>query len=179
MIEFVKDSIAIFDLLVALIIIYSMVRCGAKGFVLSLFSFSKWLAALVITIVLVPKLNPWVQDYIESKFITDVGLGIFVFIISLFIVINLSKALNSVIKWSGVGSVDKSFGFVFGILKGYIVCVCIFSLLNWFYPHQKWPIETEDTYTFEIIYKGSVFLIEEFPNSKKYYEKTEEKIEKI
>ena len=81
--------------------------------------------------------------------------------------------------WTGLGSVDKTFGLLFGVFKGYVVCVCIFSLLNWFYPHQKWPIKTEDTYSFQIIYTGSEFLIEEFPNSKDYYEETEEKIEKI
>ena len=55
----------------------------------------------------------------------------------------------------------------------------IFSLLNWFYPHQEWPIKTENTYSFQIIYKGSKFLIDEFPNSKDYYEKTGDEIEKI
>ena len=39
--------------------------------------------------------------------------------------------------------------------------------------------KTEDAYSFNIIYKGSKFLIEEFPNSKDYYEDTEEKLEKI
>ena len=50
-----------------------MAQCAAKGFTRSLLSFSKWLLALIITIILVPKLNPWVQDYIESKFITDIS----------------------------------------------------------------------------------------------------------
>jgi membrane protein required for colicin V production len=145
----------------------------------SLVSFSKWLFALIITIVLVPKLNPWVQDFIESKFIADIGLGIFVYIISLFIIINIEKAISRAVTWSGLGSVDKTFGLIFGIFKGYIICVCIFSLSNWFYPHQKWPIETKNTYSFKIIYKGSEFLIEEFPNSKDYYQETEEKMEKI
>ena len=45
--------------------------------------------------------------------------------------------------------------------------------------HKNWLIETEDTYSFEIIYKGSVFLVDEFPNSKDYYDQTEEKLEKI
>ena len=31
----------------------------------------------------------------------------------------------------------------------------------------------------DTIYKGSKFLIEEFPNSRDYYEETGEKIEKI
>ena len=178
-IEFIQSSISAFDLIVFLIVVYSMAQCAAKGFMLSLLSFSKWLLALIITIILVPKLNPWVQDYIESKFISDIGLGIFIYIVSLFVIINIGKAISSAVTYSGLGSVDKIFGLIFGIFKGYVICVCIFSLVNWFYPHQKWPLKAEGTYSFEIIYKGSEFLIDEFPNSKDYYEEAEEKIEKI
>ena len=156
-----------------------MAQCAASGFMKSLLSFSKWLLALIITIILVPKLNPWVQDYIESEFVADIGLGIFIYIISLFLIINIGKAISKAVTWSGLGSVDKTFGLIFGIFRGYVICVCVFSLLNWFYPHQKWPLETEDTYSFKIIYKGSEYLIDEFPKSKDYYKETEEKIEKI
>jgi len=178
-IEFIQNNISAFDLIVFLIVIYSMARCAGKGFMLSLLSFSKWLLALIITIILVPKFNPWVQDYIKSKFISDIGLGIFIYIVSLFVIINIGKAVSSAVTYSGLGSVDKTFGLIFGIFKGYVISVCIFSLLNWFYPHQEWPIKTENTYSFQIIYKGSKFLIDEFPNSKDYYEKTGEEIEKI
>ena len=178
-IEFIQNNISAFDLIVFLIILYSIAQCTAKGFMISLLSFSKWLLALIITIILVPKLNPLVQDYIESKFITDVGLGIFIYIIALFVVINIGKAISNVVTWSGLGAVDKSFGLIFGIFKGYVICICVFSLLNWFYPHHEWPVKAEGTYSFEIIYKGSKFLIEEFPNSRDYYEETGEKIEKI
>jgi len=178
-IEFIQNNISTFDLVVFLIILYSIIQCGAKGFLRSLLSFSKWLLALLITIILVPKLNSYVQNIIESKFIADIGLGIFLYIVSLFIIINLAKAMSKAVTWSGLGSVDKTFGLVFGVFKGYIICVCLFSLLNWFYPHQKWPLKTEGTYSYQVIYKGSIFLIEEFPKSKDYYEETGEKIEKI
>ena len=178
-IEFIQSNISAFDLVVFLITIYSMAKCAAIGFMMSLLSFSKWLLALVITIILVPKFNPWVQNYIESKFVADIGLGIFIYIISLFIIINIGKAISRTVTYTGLGSVDKSFGLIFGIFKSYIICVCLFSLLNWFYPHQNWPIETEGTYSFEMIYKGSEFLVDEFPNTKDYYDQTEEKLEKI
>jgi len=178
-IEFIQNNISAFDLIVFLIVVYSMAQCTAKGFMMSLLSFSKWLIALIITIVLVPKLNPWVQGYIESKFVTDIGLGIFIYIVALFVVINIGKAIGSAVTYSGLGLVDKTFGLIFGIFKGYVICVCIFSLFNWFYPHQKWPVKTEGTYSFEIIYKGSEFLVEEFPKSDEYYNNTKEKIEKI
>ena len=178
-IESIQNSISAFDLIVFLIIVYSMAQCAAKGFMMSLLSFSKWLLALVITIILVPKLNPWIQDYIESKFVTDIGLGIFIYILSLFVIINIGKAISKAVTYTGLGSVDKIFGLLFGIFKGYVICVCVFSLFNWFYPHKNWPIKTHDTYSFEIIYKGSEFLVDEFPNSKDYYDQTEEKLEKI
>ena len=177
--QFIDNNIALFDLIVFLIILYTMIQCTAKGFTLSLLSFSKWLISLIITIILIPKLKPLVEDYIESDFVSDIGLGIFVFILSLFIIINLSKAISSAVTWSGLGMVDKSFGLIFGIFKGYVICICFFSLLNWFYPHQKWSIETEDTYSFEIIYKGSEFLVNEFPNREDHYDETKDKIEKI
>jgi len=178
-IEIIQNSISAFDLIVFLITVYSMAQCAAKGFMMSLLSFSKWLLALVITIILVPKLNLWIQDYIESKFVSDIGLGIFIYILSLFVIINIGKAIGKAVTYTGLGSVDKIFGLMFGIFKGYVICVCIFSLFNWFYPHKNWPIKAEGTYSFEIIYKGSEFLVDEFPNSKDYYDQTEEKLEKI
>ena len=108
-IEFIQNNISAFDLIVFLITIYSMARCTAKGFTLSLLSLSKWLLALIITIILVPKLNPWIQNYIESKFVTDIGLGIFIYIISLFVIINIGKAVGQAVTYTGLGSVDKSF----------------------------------------------------------------------
>ena len=179
LLDFIQNNISTFDIVSIIIILYSMIQCSAKGFTLSLLSFSKWLIALVITIILVPKLNPIVQDYIESKFITDIGLGIFIFIISLFVILNISKAISKAVTWSVLGMIDKTFGMIFGIFKGYLICVCVFSLLNWFYPHQKWSIKTEGTYLFKIIYDGSNFLVDEFPNSKDYYDETEKKIENI
>ena len=178
-IEFIQNNISVFDLISFLIILYSIAECGAKGFMKSLFSFSKWLLALIITIILVPKINPWVQEFIESKFIADVGLGIFIYIVALFVIINIGKAIGKAVTYTGLGSVDKSFGLMFGIFKSYVICVCLFSLFNWFYPYKNWPIETEGTYSFEIIYKGSEFLVDEFPNSKDYYDQTEEKLEQI
>ena len=178
-IEFIQNNISAFDLIVFLITIYSMARCTAKGFMMSLLSFSKWLLALIITIILVPKLNPWIQNYIESKFVTDIGLGIFIYIISLFVIINIGKAVGQAVTYTGLGSVDKSFGLIFGIFKGYVICVCVFTLLNWFYPYEKWPVRTKDAYSFSIVFSASKFLIKEFPNSEDYLDDTKTKIEDV
>ena len=176
--EQIISKINFFDLIVSLIFVYSIIQCFIKGFSLSLISFMKWVFSTVITIILVPKLQPTVSDYLESEFLNSVGLGIVIFVLSLFFTILVGKTLSKTVTWTGVGAIDKSFGIIFGIFKGYVISVCIFSILNWFYPYKNWGISAEKAFSFEIINKGSEILIEEFPSSEDFID-TKEKIEKI
>ena len=175
--NFISD-INLFDIFFLIILTYFIIQCFIKGFTLSLISFMKWVISVVFTIIMVPRLQPTVSDYIKSEFVNNVGLGIVIFIFSLFITITIGKALGKAVTWTGVGSIDKSFGLLFGIFKGYIVSVCIFSILNWFYPYQNWGISAEEAISFNLINKGSGILIEEFPSSEDFIN-TKEKIEKI
>ena len=172
------NSTHLFDIVFFTIMIYCVIQCFLKGFSLSLISFSKWVISTIITIILVPKFQPTVSEYIESEFINNVGLGIVIFAFTLFITILIGKSLNKVVTWTGVGSIDKTFGLLFGFFKGYIVSVCLFSIFNWFYPYQNWGISAEDAISFKLINKGSEILIEEFPSNEDFIE-TKDKIEKI
>jgi membrane protein required for colicin V production len=178
LIEFIREDILFFDIISVLVILYNIIKCFSDGFSLSFLSTLKWIVSIITTIIFVPKLQPWVGNYVESGFINNVGIGVFVFIITLFISIILGKAIGRTVTWTGVGSVDKSFGLLFGFFKGYIFAVCLFSLLNWFYPYEKWGISTTDAFSFNVVKKGSDLLIDEFPNYKDII-KTKEKIEKI
>jgi len=168
----------IFDIFFFVILFYTVVRCYIKGFSLSLISFMKWIISTIVTIILVPKFQPVVSNYIESEFINNFGLGIAIFIFTLFITILIGKTLSKAVTWTGVGSIDKGFGFLFGFFKGYIVSVCLFSIFNWFYPFQNWGISAENAITFNLVKKGSEILVEEFPSSEDFID-TKEKIEKI
>jgi len=176
--ESMFSNFNIFDIIVLIIFIYCIVQCFLKGFSLSLISFMKWVISTIITIILVPKLQPTVSEYIESDFINNIGLGVLVFIFILFLTIVVGKALGKAVTWTGVGSIDKSFGMLFGVFKGYVVSVCIFSILNWFYPYQNWGISADDAFSFKLINEGSKMLIEEFPSGEDFID-TKEKIEKI
>ena len=176
--DYILKSTNLFDFFFLLILIYSVVQCFLKGFTLSLISFMKWVLSLVITIILVPKFQPFISEYIQSEFVNNVGLGMAIFIFTLFITILFGKILSKSITWTGVGTIDKGFGFLFGFFKGYIISICLFSIFNWFYPYQNWGISAEDAVSFNLINKGSEILIEEFPSSEDFID-TKEKIEKI
>ena len=174
----IKDNIVVFDIFFLIFIFYFSIQCFSKGFFISLVSFLKWILALVLTIILVPKFEPYVSDYINNSFVSEIGLGIAVYIISLFILILLGRSLGRLFSYTGMGSVDKVFGFFFGFFKGYVFFVCIFSIVNWFYSYDKWDISLDKSYFFSMTEKGSKLLINEFP-SKKNLNDTKENIEKI
>ena len=177
-VDFLKDEVLLFDIIFIIIILYNTVKCLTIGFSLSFLSSLKWIVSAIATIILVPKLQPWVSDDVESEFITNVGIGIFIFVVTLFISIVLGKSRGRTITWAGLGSVDKSFGVLFGLFKGYVVTVFFFSLLNWVYSYENLGISTTSAYSFAVVKKGSDLLIEEFPNYKGIIN-TKEKIEKI
>ena len=176
--ENIFNNFNLFDLFFLIIMTYSIIQCFLKGFSLSLISFMKWIISTIVTIILVPKFQPIISEYIDSEFLNNIGLGVIIFIFTLFLTIVIGKSLSRAVTWTGVGPIDKTFGLLFGFFKGYIVSVCLFSIFNWFYPYQNWGISAENAILFDLINKGSEILVEEFPSGEDFID-TKEKIEKI
>ena len=130
--EFFSD-ISIIDFLYLAITILSLIQCYRKGFVLSVLSMAKWILAYVITLILFPKVKPYFKDIIDSEYVLDIGLGISIFIIVIFIVLFINKGISKAVSYTGIGGLDKAFGFFFGFIRAYIIAVCIFSGIHIFY----------------------------------------------
>ena len=169
---------SLIDLFYLVITILSLIKCYKKGFVLSILSMAKWLFSYIITLMIFPKVKPYLKDIIDNEYILDIGLGLSIFIIVIFLVLMINKAISKAIKYTGIGSLDTAFGFFFGFVRGYIICVCIFSGVHIVYNYEKWPINLKKSYVFPYIEKGSSYLLKEFPNEKKYQE-SKEKIEEL
>ena len=134
--------------------------------------------AYVITLFLFPKTKPYFKGLIDSEYVLDIALGISLFVIVIFIILLINRSIKKAITYSGLGTMDRIFGFFFGFFKAYIVCVCIFATINIIYNHKKWPINLDQSVTFTWVEKGSNYLIKEFP-SQKEYEKAKEKVQDI
>ena len=179
--EFFKEilnSLSLIDLTYAVITILSLIKCYSKGFVLSILSMSKWLLAYIITLILFPKVKPYVKNIIDNEYILDIGLGITIFIIVIFLILLISKGISRAINYTGLGSLDTIFGFFFGFIRAYIISICIFSGVHIVYNYDKWPINLDKSFTFPYLEKGSNYLLKVFPNEKAYQE-SKEKIEDL
>ena len=57
------DKTSSIDLLYFIITILSLIRGYKKGFVLSILSMTKWLLAYIITLILFPRIKPYIEGY--------------------------------------------------------------------------------------------------------------------
>ena len=179
--DFLNDilsKISFFDLAFVIITILSLIKCTRKGFVLSILSASKWLLAYILTLILFPKAKPYVEDIIDNEYVLDIALGVSIFVVVIFIILLINKGISKTVRYTGLGTLDTFFGFWFGFVRSYLICVCLFATVNIVYNSEKWPVDTGKSFTFSYIEKGSNYLIKEFPNEKNY-EDAKDKVQEL
>ena len=172
------NSISVLDLVYLIITILSLIKCYIKGFVLSILAMAKWLLAYILTLIIFPRIKPYVKDIIDNEYILDIALGISIFIIVIFFILLINKGISKAVKYTGLGNLDTIFGFFFGFVRSYIIAVCIFSAVHIVYNHHKWPINHNKSYIFPYLKKGSNYLLKEFPDEKTYQD-SKEKIKEL
>ena len=179
--EFLKEFynlISIIDLIYILITILSLIKCYSKGFVLSILAMAKWLLAYILTLIIFPRVKPYVDDIIDNEYVLDISLGISIFVVVIFLILLVNKGISKAVRYTGLGSLDTIFGFFFGFIRSYIIAICIFSGIHIVYNYDKWPLNTDKSFIFPYLEKGSNYLLKEFPNEKKYQD-SKEKIEQL
>ncbi len=172
------NATSVIDLIYLVITILSLIKCYKKGFVLSILSMMKWLLAYIITLIIFPRIKPFLKNIIDNEYILDIGLGITIFVVVIFLVLMINKGISKAVRYTGIGSLDTLFGFFFGFLRAYIISICIFSGIHIVYNYDKWPINVDKSYTFPYLEKGSNYLLKEFPDEKTYQD-SKEKIEEL
>ena len=181
MLEILKsfyNEVSGFDLIYIFFTVLSLIKCSRKGFVLSILAASKWLLAYVVTLVLFPKIKPFVKDTIDNEYILDIALGVSTFVVVIFIILLINRGASKTVRYSGLGKLDTLFGFLFGFVRSYVICVCIFATINIVYNSEKWPLDVDKSFTFSYVKKGSNYLIKEFPNEKSY-ENAKDKVQEL
>ena len=170
------EAISIIDLIYLVITVLSVVKCYHKGFVLSILAASKWILAYVVTLIIFSRIKPYFKNIIDSEYVLDISLGIVIFILVVFVILIINKGISKAVKFVGLGKLDSIFGLFFGFIRSYVICVCLFSAVNIVYNYNKWPINTDKSFTFPYLEKGSNYLVKEFPNEETYQD-SKEKIE--
>ena len=126
-----------FDVILLVLIFISASFAFFRGFSLELLSISVWIISFFVSYAygnnLINFFNKIINNILISTAISYVVVFLIIFVIFSF----LTRKFSVFIKDSYVGLIDKSLGFIFGILRGYVIVSLCFFLFDYFYNGKK------------------------------------------
>ena len=126
-----------FDVIILVLIFISALFAFFRGFSLELLSISVWIISFFVSYAygnnLINFFNKIINNILISTAISYVVTFLIIFVIFSF----LTRKFSVFIKDSYVGLIDKSLGFIFGILRGYVIVGLCFFLFDYFYNGKR------------------------------------------
>lgn len=150
--------INITDLAVIVIILLSGLLALTRGFMHEVLSIGSWVGGAFIGLWSFPYSRPYARDLIENNFIADIVAGAGGFIVSLIILNIISRFLSAQVQESALNPLDRSLGFVFGLLRGAIIVCLLYIAVEWMVPAAKQPDWLRDARTMPLVENGSQML---------------------
>ena len=138
------------DLIIIILIFISAFFAFIRGFSLEILSLSGWIFSIGISYLYGGLASNQINKFLDNFLISTVISYVFSFILLLIIFSYLTKNVSSLIKNSFAGLLDRSLGFFYGLLRGYLlICFCYFCF-DYFYSGSK-PIFLESSKLVPII----------------------------
>jgi len=127
------------DLGLIAIILISALLAMLRGFTREILAIASWGAAALAAIYFHPLILPYVKPY-ASKGVVAIALSAaIVFFVILILVSLITVKISDAILDSKVGPLDRSLGFVFGAVRGLLLCVIAFVFFTWLVPENSQP----------------------------------------
>ena len=127
------------DLVVLGVLLLSGVLALARGFVKEVLGIAGWVGAALAALKLFPYVQPIARKHIPYQLAADVLAGAGVFLVVLVALSLISNAISRRVRESDIGALDRSLGFVFGLLRGALVLSLAYLALVQFVPPKDHP----------------------------------------
>jgi len=127
------------DLVILAILLISGLLALSRGFVKEVLSIAGWVIATVAALKLFPLLQPIVRRYIDQGLIADSVTAVGIFVVVLTLASLLSSAISRRVQRSDIGILDRSLGFLFGLLRGVVVTSLAYLVLVQFLAREEQP----------------------------------------
>ena len=149
------SDIAVFDLIIAALVITSAIYGLYRGLIRELISLIAWVLAFFLAILFSPNfanlLDPtWAGETLRLIFSFS-AIFVGVLIVSSFIQFVVRKFLSLV----GLGSLDRFLGMVFGIARGVVISTILLVLFIELFPTNSWA-ENSKVSTYLLAYESLV-----------------------
>lgn len=146
------------DLVVIGVVLLSALLAFARGFVREVLSIGGWVGAAVGTLFLFPVARPYMRHYISPMMLADIVTGVGIFITLLIILTAISHQVAKGVRGSALNAIDRSLGFLFGIVRGLVIVSLAYLAVQWIWPPGNEPSWLAGSKTLPVVARSADFL---------------------
>jgi membrane protein required for colicin V production len=127
------------DLAVVAVVLISALLALLRGFTREVLAILSWVAAGAAAYYFHPMALPYIRPHVPKENIAQ-GVAIAaVFFIALILVSIITVKLSDVILDSKIGALDRTLGFIFGAVRGFLLAIVAFVFYGWLAPDSNQP----------------------------------------
>jgi len=128
-----------FDVGLVIVLIISGLLAFVRGFIQEVLSIGAWIGAIAATIFGLPYVKPFTREFISHTMLADVAAGGAIFLVTLVILWILTRMIANSVKGSALNALDRSLGFVFGLVRGAVLVCLLFIGVQWLVKPEQQP----------------------------------------
>ena len=151
------------DLAIIGILLISAVLAFVRGAVRELFSIAAWIAAGAATYYGFVYLQPYARGLIATPLIADAAAAVSIFVVTLIVVSLISAALARLVSHSRLGALDRSLGFLFGLVRGAVLISIAYVMMTWALPPDEHPGWLSEARAMPLVKRGAQFIVLAIP----------------
>lgn len=132
-------DLTMFDVGLVIVLIISGLLAFVRGFIQEVLSIGAWIGAIAATIFGLPYVKPFTREFISHTMLADVAAGGAIFLVTLVILWILTRMIANTVKGSALNALDRSLGFVFGLVRGAVLVCLLFVGVEWLVKPEQQP----------------------------------------
>ena len=134
-----------FDVGVGVLVLISAILATARGLTREVLSLATWAGSAAIAIYMWQYHPEIARQYIDEAIVADIATVVVTFIVALIVLHLLTMRIADFVVDSRVGPIDRTLGFVFGVLRGVLIAIVITIFGTWLLPNNlpSWAAESQ------------------------------------
>src|SRR3569832_535057 len=131
--------VTILALVLLAVMLISGLLAMVRGFMREILSIASWGTAALVTLYSFSKLLPTAKTYVNNDTVASLVVVGGVFVGTLIVVSIITVRISDMILDSRIGALDRTLGFLFGLVCGLLFVVVVFLFFCWLVPEKQRP----------------------------------------
>lgn len=152
------------DICILCVIAFSAMLAFARGLVREVLGIGSWVGAGFFAVWAFPLVRPEFRRVVTAPDVADAAAVGCAFLVGLLFLSLLSGMVAGAVRASALGGLDRTFGVVFGIVRGAGVLAVAYIVVGLLIPLEKWPEDVQQARTLRYVYDGAALLVSLLPD---------------